>query len=102
LRVVEKYQGAVIVITGEYDENAGLIAISKGAQDYLLKGKYTVENLERSIRHSIERRDIQERARKNKQLFETLVAELPHRVLLKDRNSVFVYGNEKYGNTLTI
>lgn len=100
-RVVEKYpQKAVVVITGEYDENMGLIAIAKGAQDYLLKGKYAVDSLERSIRYSIERGDAQERARQSKQLFETLITQLPHRILLKDRNSTFLYCNEKYAKSM--
>ncbi len=46
----------VVVFTGLDDEEAGLEAISKGAQDYLVKGKVGSDMLARFILYSIERK----------------------------------------------
>ena len=91
---------AIVVITGEASEAVGLDAISKGAQDYLLKGKYSVDDLTKSIRYSIGRKEVEEVARKNERVFKTLIANLPQKVLLKDKTSRFIYCNEKYAESV--
>lgn len=45
----------VIVVTGYADEAQALTAFQKGAQDYLIKGQFDADLLERSIRYAIER-----------------------------------------------
>ncbi|HEY9644177.1 MAG TPA: response regulator, partial [Coleofasciculaceae cyanobacterium] len=45
----------VVVLTGLDDRQLALQALSKGAQDYLVKGQLTAEVLERVIRYAIER-----------------------------------------------
>jgi PAS domain S-box-containing protein len=45
----------VIVLTGMESEEMGLLALSKNAQDYLVKGKINSDILIRSIRYAIER-----------------------------------------------
>ena len=47
---------AIVVITGEYDDNAELNAITKGAQEYVVKDRLSRESLGKSIRYAIERR----------------------------------------------
>jgi signal transduction histidine kinase len=47
---------AIIVITGEYGEEIGLQTLAAGAQEYLVKGKYDLYTLTRSIRYAIERK----------------------------------------------
>ncbi|MDD4957128.1 MAG: HD domain-containing protein [Candidatus Omnitrophica bacterium] len=47
---------AIVVITGAYAESLGLDAISNGAQDYLIKGKYDMGMLNKSILYAIERK----------------------------------------------
>jgi len=50
---------ATIVITSEDDEAIGLKAIQNGAQDYLIKGKYDIGLLNKSIHYAIERKRIE-------------------------------------------
>lgn len=45
----------VIIITHRSDESLALRALKVGAQDYLVKGRLTTDNLERSIRYATER-----------------------------------------------
>jgi PAS domain S-box-containing protein len=49
----------VIVLTGIVDEETGLETIKKGAEDYLVKGKFSGDELVRTIRYAIERNAIE-------------------------------------------
>ncbi|HIE32316.1 MAG TPA: response regulator [Methanosarcinales archaeon] len=50
----------VAVLTGLDDEEAGICAMQRGAQDYLVKGDVTSRLLTRSIRYAIERKRAEE------------------------------------------
>jgi len=52
----ESPQVAIVVITGEYGEHTGLKAIARGAQEYLVKGRYDTYTLSKSIYYAIERK----------------------------------------------
>lgn len=54
----------VIVLTARVDRDLGESAVAAGAQDYLVKGRVTGEELVRSIRYAVERRRGQETARR--------------------------------------
>lgn len=54
----------VIVLTGRVDRDLGEAAVAEGAQDYLIKGTVTGEELVRAIRYAVERRRGQETARR--------------------------------------
>lgn len=45
----------IIVITGNSDQSIAINALNKGAQDYLIKGSYTLESLSRTIKYAVER-----------------------------------------------
>lgn len=45
----------VVVLTGEYDESVGPVAVEKGAQDYLVKQQANANTLHRVLRHSLVR-----------------------------------------------
>jgi serine phosphatase RsbU (regulator of sigma subunit) len=54
----------VIVLTGRVDRDLGELAVAEGAQDYLVKGTVTGEELVRAVRYAVERRRGQETARR--------------------------------------
>jgi len=61
IRAVEKFPRIpVVVLTGLSDEAIGVESISKGAQDYLVKGNLNCSILARCIRHAIGRKQIEE------------------------------------------
>jgi serine phosphatase RsbU (regulator of sigma subunit) len=53
----------LIVLTGLADEAAGIAAVEAGAQDYLIKGHVDGDQLARSIRYAIGRRQAEETER---------------------------------------
>lgn len=62
----------VIVLTGLDDDLVALDAIKQGAQDYLVKGKYSSIELERSIRYACERVKGQRLLEENERYFRLL------------------------------
>jgi serine phosphatase RsbU (regulator of sigma subunit) len=63
--VLEAAPGAaVIVLTGLTDEERGLEAAARGAQDYLNKGQVEPQLLARAIRYALERKRAEETARR--------------------------------------
>lgn len=61
MREVQKggCKAPIILLTGQGDRKADLEAIRTGASDFLIKGQINAALLERSIRHSIERKRIE-------------------------------------------
>lgn len=51
----EAPDAAIIVLTGEDDDELGAQVVREGAQDFLTKGKFPIETLGRSILYAIER-----------------------------------------------
>jgi signal transduction histidine kinase len=53
----------VVVNTGSYQDDLGLKAITKGAQDYLIKGMYKSYSLIKSLYYAVERKRAEEELR---------------------------------------
>ncbi|QRV16355.1 helix-turn-helix domain-containing protein [Haloterrigena salifodinae] len=71
LETVHDESGAtpIVVLTGVRDQQVGVQAIQRGAQDFLVKDEVTSELLVRTIHHAIERaRQERERRRQREQL----------------------------------
>jgi len=47
---------AIVVLTGDSDEQRGIAALGAGAQDYLVKGRIDAGALRRAIRYAVERK----------------------------------------------
>ena len=91
---------AIVIITGEHDDDVGLKAVTQGAQEYLVKGLYDAYILGKSITYAIERKQAETQLQKKENQYRTLVENLPQRILLKDKNSVFISCNESYAQGL--
>lgn len=50
---------AVVVNTGSYEEDTGLRTLSTGAQDFLVKGKYTAYVLNKTLHYAVERKRVE-------------------------------------------
>ncbi|MEZ4359454.1 MAG: GGDEF domain-containing response regulator [Kofleriaceae bacterium] len=66
LEAVTKLQAAapepaLIVVTGQADEAIGQRAVRLGAQDYLVKGRFDEETLDRTMRYATERKRSEQR-----------------------------------------
>ena len=62
----------IIVLTGSDDEAMALSAVRAGAQDYLIKGKVSVDALHRSVRYAIERKRAEKRITRLSSLYAAL------------------------------
>lgn len=58
--VAQAAMPAVIMLTGQGNEQVAVEAMKRGAQDYLIKGKLTLEQLEQTIRRSLTQRLLQQ------------------------------------------
>lgn len=74
---------ALIVLTGLDDDEMALTAMRYGAQDFLVKGKFDIQLLNRTIRYTIERKRSQ--AEIKKLAYYDMLTGLPNRVLFADR-----------------
>ncbi|HEV8131541.1 MAG TPA: PAS domain S-box protein, partial [Acidobacteriota bacterium] len=63
----------IVVLTGLADETLGIKAVQEGAQDYLIKGQFSVSTLLRSIRYALERKRFEEELRRQTNLYQTLL-----------------------------
>ncbi|MEC4982837.1 MAG: diguanylate cyclase [Oscillatoria sp. PMC 1068.18] len=57
----------IVVLTALNDQNAAIEAVRAGAQDYLVKGKFSEDLLIRSLRYAIERQRTEEASRQQAQ-----------------------------------
>ena len=64
-RVLEHAEDVpIVVLTGQPESNLGVEAVSRGAQEYLVKDDVTPEVLERTIEYAIERKDVERQLRR--------------------------------------
>ncbi len=80
----------IVVLTGLNDEEMGVQALQKGAEDYLIKGPDVINLLARSIRYSIERKKTKEALTESENKYSTLVELSDDGILMiQDRKIVF-------------
>jgi PAS domain S-box-containing protein len=89
-----KVQGtAVVVLTGNDDQQTALAAVAHGAQDYLVKGNASAETIVRSVRYAYERSRAEEELRRSEERFRALVENGADGIALLDRE-----GNVQYSS----
>ncbi len=64
---------SIVVLTGLDDEEMGIEAIRRGAEDYLIKGKSLEHILVRTIRYSLERKLVRQRLIETENRFRSVV-----------------------------
>ena len=65
----------IVVLTAIDNEEVGLEAVRRGAQDYLIKGEVTKEILARSLAYAVERKHLEEELRRAHEQFQVLLKE---------------------------
>jgi PAS domain S-box-containing protein len=80
----QDHHAAIIVITGEYDEDFGLRAIANGAQEYLVKGMYNSPTLFKSIYYAVERKLAEEALRESEEKYRKQFEEVLDAIIIAD------------------
>ena len=83
--VAESETVPVLVLTGLDDKEMGLAAVSKGAQDFLVKGKLTATGIIRAIRYTIERRRLETERFQHEQELRLVMEQIPGIVWTTDK-----------------
>jgi len=66
----------IVVNTGAYEDTLGLKAVTRGAQDYLIKGKYKSYGLSKSLYYAVERKKAEEELKEAYESLKTMQAQL--------------------------
>lgn len=90
----------IIIFTGYDDDEQGLEAVRRGAQDYLVKGKFTIDMLNRSLRYAIERKKAEQTLALERNLLRTVIDSLPDYIVYKDDQLRFVLTNVAHANAV--
>lgn len=94
LQNVQKLTGEipVIVLTGQNDTDFALTALKEGAADYLVKGDFSDDSLIRTIRHTLQRAEMESR---NRLLVAALEATI-NGVVITDRDATIRWANPAF------
>lgn len=84
----------IVVITGNDDEETGMIALREGAQDYLVKGRFSGDFLSRVLCYALERHQAQERLQESEQRMRTILDVMEDIIILRDTDLVIVWPNQ--------
>ncbi len=77
----------IILLTGLGDRQVDVDAMKGGAADYLVKGQISPALLERSIHHSLQRKDSERRLRESEEYYRLLFEQNPHPLWVVDSSS---------------
>jgi two-component system sensor histidine kinase UhpB len=72
----------IIVSSGLSDTETAVTAISMGAQDFLIKGDYTIALLERAVRYGIQRKDAEELIKSSEESYRYLFDNNPASIFI--------------------
>jgi PAS domain S-box-containing protein len=84
----------IIVMSGLDDERFAMQTVQEGAQDYLVKAQVEPRLLVHAMRYAIERKRAEEALAQERDLFHTLLDNLPDRIFFKDAQSCFTRINK--------
>jgi two-component system sensor histidine kinase UhpB len=78
----------VIILTGFDDTNIALEAIKAGAQDYLIKGEFNKNLLQKTIQYSIERKKQEEKIKESEEKYRQIFQNSPYPSWIYDRDTL--------------
>jgi two-component system, NarL family, sensor histidine kinase UhpB len=90
----------IIILTGLVDEDLAVNIVSEGAQDYLVKGQIDKQLLSRSIKYSIERKNIEIELRKSEEKYKEMVEKIQTGLFMIDSNNQITYINNQMAGML--
>jgi len=85
----------IVVLTGLADEEAGVQAIKKGASDYLVKGRFFRDMLVRTIRYSLERKEVERKLQLATERYRTIFENSAVAIMLVDEQERLVSWNKR-------
>lgn len=83
----------VVVFTDPEDQGVALKALREGAQDYVVKGSLDPQQLERALRHSVERKRSERAARRTRRVYRTVFEAAPIGMAMVDADLRIVEAN---------
>ncbi len=83
----------IIVLTGMEDEDIAMKAVSRGAQDYLLKGQIDAASIVRSVRYAIDRKQAQAVLRRERDFVSTVLDTAGSLVVVLDKEGRIIRFN---------
>jgi len=90
----------IIILTGLLDEELAIKIVSEGAQDYLVKGQIDKQLLTRSIKYSIERKNIEIDLRKSEEKYRLMVEKIESGLFLINSKNEINYVNRQMADML--
>lgn len=90
----------IIILTGLEDEDFALDIVKEGAQDYLVKGQFGNKILARSIKYSIERKNIQRKLSESEEKYRIMVEKTHSGVFFVNSKNELSYVNKQMAKML--
>lgn len=90
----------IIILTGFSDEELVINSVGEGAQDYLVKGQIDSPLLSRSIKYSMERKNIERKLRKSEEKYRLMVEKIQSGVFLINSQNKLKYVNKAMAKML--
>jgi PAS domain S-box-containing protein len=100
-----------VMVTGQGNECIAVEAMKLGADDYIIKdsGARYLDLIQSVVVRALEKRSLiaqhkeaEEQLRRSEQRYRSLVENLPHKVFMKDRDSVYISCNALYAEDLGV
>ncbi|MCB9565198.1 MAG: response regulator [Kofleriaceae bacterium] len=79
----------VVVLTGNDDERLALDALKAGAQDFLIKGEITADQLRRAMRYAEGRKEVEQQARRAEEHLRAVIEGAPISIFATDERGIF-------------
>jgi len=84
----------IIVLTSTDDEQTGIEALKRGAQDYLIKWKVHPDQLMLSIRYSFHRKKVEEKLIESKEKFRKVIENIHLLGLMLNKDGKIMFAND--------